>query len=136
MGGNHGYKLQKRTKHLVKSQNFNKPGKADQHTRSLDMYGWGGVEKYKDYVNREFGIKFKTQDTGFYSGRQNSNMDTSHMTEEEIINLNTQLYEDYYKHVPSDWKNFNDKTRWRVEKNRSKERRRNEDRKMDRNMDI
>jgi hypothetical protein len=133
MGGNHGYKLQKRTKHLVKSQNFNKPGKSDKHTRDLDMYGWGGTEKYKDYASREFGIKFKTTDTNFYpDSRENSNMDISHMTEEEIINLNTQLYEDFYKKVPSDWKNLHDKTKWRVEKNHCKNRRRDADMKMDR----
>jgi len=132
MGGNRGYKSMKRSKHLAKSQNFNKPGKADQHTRDK-YWNWGGVEKYKDYVNREFGIKFKTNDTNFHlDSRQNSNMDTSHMTEEEIINLNTQLYEDFYKKVPSDWVNFHDKTRWRVEKNRSKVRRRDADTKLDR----
>ena len=132
MGGNHGFKDVKRSNHLTKSQNFNKPGKADQHTRDK-YWNWGGVEKYKDYVNREFGIKFKTTDTNFHlDSRQNSNLDTSHMTEEEIINLNTQLYEDFYKNVPSDWVNFHDKTRWRVEKNRSKDRRRDADAKMDR----
>ena len=132
MGGNHGFKDVKRSNHLTKSQNFNKPGKADQHTRDK-YWNWGGREKYKEYVNQEFGIKFKTNDTNFYpDSRQNSNTDTSHMTEEEIINLNTQLYEDYYKNIPSDWENFNDRTRWRVEKNRSKERRRDADMKMDR----
>ena len=132
MGGNHGFKDVKRSNHSTKSQNFNKPGKADQYTRDK-YWNWGGVEKYKDYVNREFGIKFKTTDTNFHlDSRQNSNLDTSHMTEEEIINLNTQLYEDFYKNVPSDWVNFHDKTRWRVEKNRSKDRRRDADAKMDR----
>ena len=132
MGGNHGFKDVKRSNHLTKSQNFNKPGKADQHTRDK-YWNWGGREKYKEYVNQEFGIKFKTNDTNFYlDSRQNSNTDTSHMTEEEIIDLNTQLYEDFYKKVPSDWVNFHDKTRWRVEKNRSKERRRDADMKMDR----
>jgi hypothetical protein len=132
MGGNHGFKDVKRSNHLTKSQNFNKPGKADQHTRDK-YWNWGGREKYKEYVNQEFGIKFKTNDTNFYlDSRQNSNTDTSHMTEEEIIDLNTQLYEDYYKNIPSDWENFNDRTRWRVEKNRSKERRRDADMKMDR----
>ena len=131
MGGNEGYKRFKRFKHLEKSQNFNKPGKADQHTN--DIYcRWGGGNKYKDYVNMEFGIKFKAQDTCFHSDCQNSNLDTSHMTEEEIVTLNTQLYEDFYKNVPSDWENFHDKTRWRVEKNRSKDRRRDMDGKMDR----
>ena len=132
MGGNHGFNVVKRSNHLTKSQNFNKPGKADQHTRDK-YWNWGGREKYKEYVNQEFGIKFKTNDTNFYlDSRQNSNTDTSHMTEEEIIDLNTQLYEDYYKNIPSDWENFNDRTRWRVEKNRSKERRRDADMKMDR----
>ena len=132
MGGNHGFNVVKRSNHLTKSQNFNKPGKADQHTRDK-YWNWGGREKYKEYVNQEFGIKFKTNDTNFYlDSRQNSNTDTSHMTEEEIIDLNTQLYEDYYKNVPSDWENFNDRTRWRVEKNRSKDRRRDANRKMDR----
>ena len=132
MGGNHGFKDVKRSNHLTKSQNFNKPGKADQHTRDK-YWNWGGGYKYKEYVNQEFGIKFKTNDTNFYlDSRQNSNTDTSHMTEEEIIDLNTQLYEDYYKNIPSDWENFNDRTRWRVEKNRSKERRRDADMKMDR----
>ena len=132
MGGNHGFKDVKRSNHLTKSQNFNKPGKADQHTRDK-YWNWGGREKYKEYVNQEFGIKFKTNDTNFYlDSRQNSNTDTSHMTEEEIIDLNTQLYEDYYKNIPSDWENFNDRTRWRVEKNRSKDRRRDANRKMDR----
>jgi len=132
MGGNHGFKDVKRSNHLTKSKNFNKPGKADQHTRDK-YWNWGGREKYKEYVNQEFGIKFKTNDTNFYpDSRQNSNIDTSHMTEEEIINLNTQLHEDYYKNVPSDWENFNDRTRWRVEKNRSKDRRRDANRKMDR----
>ena len=132
MGGNHGFKSLKRSNHLTKSQNFNKPGKADQHTRDK-YWNWGGREKYKEYVNQEFGIKFKTNDTNFYlDSRQNSNTDTSHMTEEEIIDLNTQLYEDYYKNIPSDWENFNDRTRWRVEKYRSKERRRDADMKMDR----
>ena len=131
MGGNHGFKSLKRSNHLTKSQNFNKPGKADQHTNDKG-WNWGGGDPYKDYVAREFGIKFKTNDTTFYpDSRQNSNMDTSHMTEEEIINLNGQLYEDYYKKVPSDWENFNDRTRWRVEKNRSKDRRRVTDRKLD-----
>ena len=115
MGGNRGFKSVKRSNHLTKSQNFNKPGKADQHTRDK-YWNWGGGDPYKDYVNREFGIKFKTNDTGFNSDRQNSNMDTSNMTEEEIVNLNTQLHEDYYKKVPSDWKNFNDRTRWRGKK--------------------
>ena len=132
MGGNEGYKGFKRTKHRIKSKNFNKPGKAEQNTNNI-VCGWGGREKYKEYVNQEFGIKFKTQDTTFSpGGLQISNMDTSHMTEEEIINLNTQLYEDYYKNVPSDWENFNDRTRWRVEKNRSKDRRRDANMKMDR----
>ena len=46
MGGNHGYKLQKRTKHLVKSQNFNKPGKAEQNTNNLQhVHGWDVSEK-------------------------------------------------------------------------------------------
>ena len=135
MGGNHGFKDVKRSNHLTKSQNFNKPGKADQHTRDK-YWNWGGREKYKEYVNQEFGIKFKTNDTNFYlDSRQNSNTDTSHMTEEEIIDLNTQLYEDYYKNIPSDWENFNDRTRWRVEKNRSKDRRRDTNRKMDKLID-
>ena len=134
MGGNLGYKRLKDLKHRTKSQNFNKPGKAEQNTNNIQhVHGWDVCEKkYKDYVNREFGIKFKTLDTNFYlDSRENSNLDTSHMTEEEIINLNTQLYEDFYKKVPSDWVNFHDKTRWRVEKNRSKDRRRDADMKMD-----
>jgi len=133
MGGNEGYKSLKRAKHFTKTQNFNKPGKAAQNTSDLLHWGWGGREKYKDYVNREFGIKFTTHRTPVFStdGPQISNMDTSHMTEEEIAHLNTQLYEDFYKNVPSDWVNFHDKTRWRVEKNRAKDRRRDADRKMD-----
>ena len=132
MGGNRGYKSMKESKHLIKSQNFNKPGKADQHTNDMHC-GWGGREKYKDYINREFGIKFKTLDTNFYlDSRENSNMDTSHMTEEEIVTLNTQLYEDYYKNVPSDWENLRDKSKWRVEKNRNKARRRDANMKLDR----
>jgi hypothetical protein len=132
MGGNRGFKSLKRCNHLTKSQNFNKPGKADQHTRDK-YWKWGGGDPYKDYVAREFGIKFKTNDTTFYpDSRQNSNMDTSHMTKEEIINLNGQLYEDYYKKVPSDWENFNDRTKWGVEKNRTKDRRRDANLKMDR----
>jgi len=131
MGGNRGFKEQKRSNHIIKSKNFNKPGKAEQHTN--DKYdGWGGTDKFKDYVNREFGIKFKTNDTIFYSDRQNSNLDTTQMTDEEITDLNCKLYEDCYKNVPSDWENFHDKTRWRVEKNRCKERRRDANAKMDR----
>ena len=132
MGGNEGYKEFKRTNHRIKSQNFNKPGKAEQNTNNI-VCGWGGREKYKEYVNQEFGIKFKTQDTNFSpGGPQISNMDTSHMTEEEIVHLNTQLNEDFYKNVPSDWVNFHDKTRWRTEKNRTKGRRRDADMKLDR----
>ena len=49
-------------------------------------------------------LNSKHYDTNFYlDSRQNSNMDTSHMTEEEIVTLNTQLYEDYYKNVPVRW---------------------------------
>ena len=134
MGGNLGYKRLKDLKQRTKSQNFNKPGKAEQNTNNLQYgHGWGGREKYKDYINREFGIKFKTLDTNFYlDSRENSNMDTSHMTEEEIVTLNTQLYEDYYKNVPSDWENLRDKSKWRVEKNRSKDRRRDANMKLDR----
>ena len=132
MGGNLGYKRLKDLKQRTKSQNFNKPGKAEQNTNNL-QYGWGGRGKYKDYVNREFGIKFKTLDTNFYlDSRQNSNMDTSHMTEEEIVTLNTQLYEDYYKNVPSDWENLRDKSKWRVEKNHCKARRRDANMKLER----
>ena len=131
MGGNHGFKSLKRSNHLTKSQNFNKPGKADQHTNDKG-WNWGGGDPYKDYVAREFGIKFKTNDTNFSpNGPQISNMDTSHMTEEEIVHLNGQLYEDYYKKVPSDWVNFHDKTRWRTEKNHTKARRRDADMKLD-----
>ena len=127
--------MQKRTKHLVKSQNFNKPGKAEQNTNNLQhVHGWDVSEKkYKDYVNREFGIKFKTNDTNFYpDSRENSNLDTSHMTEEEIVTLNTQLYEDFYKNVPVYCENLRDKSKWRVEKNHCKNRRRDADMKMDR----
>ena len=135
MGGNLGYKRLKDLKQRTKSQNFNKPGKAEQNTNNLQhVHGWDVSEKkYKDYVNREFGIKFKTNDTNFYpDSRENSNLDTSHMTEEEIVTLNTQLYEDYYKNVPSDWENLRDKSKWRVEKNHCKNRRRDADMKMDR----
>jgi hypothetical protein len=132
MGGNEGYKSVKRANHRIKSKNFNKPGKAEQHTD--DIYGcWCGREKYKEYVNQEFGIKFKTQDTDFTpGGLQISNMDTSHMTEEEIVHLNGKLYTDFHKNVPSDWEHFHDKTRWRTEKNRAKGRRRDSDMKLDR----
>jgi len=132
MGGNEGYRWFKRANHRIKSKNFNKPGKAEQNTNNI-VCGWGGREKYKEYVNQEFGIKFKTQDTTFSpGGLQISNMDTSHMTEEEIVHLNGQLNEDFYRNVPSDWVNFHDKTRWRTEKNRAKGRRRDSDMKLDR----
>ena len=132
MGGNNGYKSLKRCNHLTKSQNFNKPGKADQHTRDK-YWGWGGGDRYKDFVNQEFGIKFKTNRTVFCpNDPQISNLDTCHMTEEEIATLNTQLYEDFYKNVPSDWANQTDRTKWKMEKNRSKDRRRDAYMKIDR----
>ena len=131
MGGNEGYRWFKRANHRIKSKNFNKPGKAEQNTNNI-VCGWGGREKYKEYVNQEFGIKFKTQYTDFSpGGLQISNMDTSHMTEEEIVHLNGQLNKDFYKNVPSDWEQFHDKTRWRTEKNRAKGRRRDSDMKLD-----
>jgi hypothetical protein len=136
MGGNRGYKCMKESKHLIKSQNFNKPGKADQHTNDMHC-GWSGGYKYRDYVNREFGIKFKTNHTVFNpyqpdNGIQISNFDTSHMTEDEIVNLNSKLHEEFYKTSPSDWSNHHDKTRWCVEKNRNKDRRRDANMKMER----
>jgi len=54
------------------------------------------------------------------------------MTEEEIVTLNTQLYEDYYKNVLVYCENLRDKSKWRVEKNHCKNRRRDADMKMDR----
>jgi hypothetical protein len=135
MGGNLGYKRLKDLKQRTKSQNFNKPGKAEQNTNNLQhVHGWDVSEKkYKDYVNREFGIKFKTNDTNFYpDSRENSNLDTSHMTEEEIVTLNTQLYEDFYKNVPVRCENLRDKSKWRVEKNHCKNRRRDANMKLER----
>jgi len=146
MGGNQGYKRMKKQKHLRKAQNCNKPDKSHDITpnpwhQGTDFShvfnnGFDSVmckHTYRNYVNREFGIKFSTAEyIEFNRDRpSNSNIDISRMSKEEVDALNKYVYEDYIKKVPLDWTHHHhDKTRWRMEKNRDKDRRCDADEKM------